>query len=76
MRHLLEAIPSKEEYGAMSDDQKDFLFMGLFSLLQGHDVPKEGTKYLPPEIMAYMACKYPVVLDMVVEFDLGVDWND
>jgi hypothetical protein len=76
MLNLLKAIPSKDEYVAMDDEQKDFLCMGLFTLSQSHDVPKEGTKYLPPEIMAYMACKYPVVLDLVVEFDLGVEWNE
>jgi|APMed6443717190_1056831.scaffolds.fasta_scaffold483482_2 hypothetical protein len=76
MLNLLKAIPSKDEYVAMDDEQKDFLALSLAAEGRSYGKPKDGVEYHPAEIMALMAAKCPYLMDLVAEFDLAVDWNE
>ena len=75
MQNLLRAIPSKEEYSAMGEEQRELLFFTLRDAVLAHNLPKVDTEYHPEEIMAIMAGKCPYLLDLVMEFDLTVDYN-
>ena len=76
MQSLLKAIPSKAEYSAMTEEQKEYLSLSLATLRRSHDLPRSGAKYYPEEEMALIMAKHGYVIDLVVEFDLAVDHNE
>jgi hypothetical protein len=75
MQRLLEAIPSKEEWEKMSEEARELWFFTLKYLRKSHGLPKVGVDYHPAEIMALIAAKHPYLMDLVVEFDLSVDYD-
>jgi hypothetical protein len=76
MQNLLKAIPSRVEYSAMTEEQKEYLSLSLATLRRSHDLPRSGVNYHPAEIMALIAAKHGYVIDLVVDFDLAVDYNE
>jgi hypothetical protein len=74
MQNLLRAIPSKEEYEGLTEEQKEFLSMSLATLRKDH--PREGVDYSLEEMMALTMAKHGYVLDLVAEFNLAVDYNE
>jgi hypothetical protein len=76
MQNLLKAIPSKSEWQGMDEEQRGYLFFTLHERLKAHDLPEVGQNYHPAETMALMLSSYPYLMDMVVEFDLEVDYNE
>ena len=76
MQNLLKMIPTLIEYRGMDNDAKSLLGVSLYTAHIWHDLPEKVSEYHPVEIVAYMASKNGYILDLIEEFDLGVDYEN
>ena len=75
MRKLLESIPTTEEWEKLNEEEKE---LWLFTLRHIHDkycTSNVGTEYHPAERLAMVAAHEPFVFDLIVGFDLLIDYN-
>jgi len=75
MRKLLESIPTTEEWEKSSEEEKD---IWLFTIRHIHDkycAHNVDTEHHPAERLAMVAACQPFVFDLIVEFDLAIDYN-
>lgn len=75
MRNLIKAIPTREDYLAMDEGQRDLLLLALGGLVGAAISPRVDIEYHPAEKVAILASTQPYVLDFICEFDLAIDYN-
>ena len=75
MRKLIEAIPTKEEWIKLSEEERERWFFTVQYLRREAQLPKVDTEYHPAEMMAILASSKAYVIDLISEFDLAIDYN-
>ena len=75
MQKLIEAIPTKEEWQKLSEEERELWFFTVQYLSKQAQLPRVDTEYHPAEMMAILASKQAYVIDLISEFDLAIDYN-
>ena len=75
MRKLIEAIPTKEEWEKLSEEEREMWFFTVQYLRREAQLPKVDTEYHPAEMMAILSARHAYIIDLVSEFDLAIDYN-
>jgi hypothetical protein len=76
MLELIKLIPTRDEFSAMTEDEKSLLMCALSTVQQRHDLPKVDVEYHPAERVAILAAYNSYILDFIQEFDLGIDYDE
>lgn len=75
MQKLIEAIPTKEEWEKLNEDEREMWFFTVRYLAGEAQLPKVDTEYHPAEMLAILSVYQPYIVDFLSEFDLAIDYN-
>lgn len=75
MQKLIEAIPTKEEWEKLNEDEREMWFFTVRYLAGEAQLPKVDTEYHPAEMLAILSVYQPYIIDFLSEFDLAIDYN-
>ena len=75
MQKLIEAIPTKEEWEKLSEDEREMWFFTVGYLAGEVQLPRVDTEYYPAEMLAILSVYQPYIVDFLSEFDLAIDYN-
>lgn len=75
MRRLIEAIPTREEWEKLSEDEREMWFFTVKYLAGEAQLPKVDTDYRPAEMLAILSTRHAYIIDLMSEFDLAIDYN-
>lgn len=76
MQKLIEAIPTKEEWEKLNEDEREMWFFTVRYLAGEAQLPKVDTEYHPAEMLAILSVYQPYIIDFLSEFDLAIDYNE
>ena len=75
MRKLIEAIPTKEEWEKLSEEEREMWFFTVQYLRREAQLPKVDTGYHSAEMLAILSTRHVYIFDFISEFDLAIDYN-
>lgn len=75
MQKLIEAIPTKEEWEKLNEDEREMWFFTVGYIAGEAQLPKVDTEYYPAEMLAILSVYQPYIIDFLSEFDLAIDYN-
>lgn len=76
MQKLIEAIPTKEEWEKLNEDEREMWFFTVRYLAGEAQLPKVDTEHHPAEMLAILSVYQPYIVDFLSEFDLAIDYNE